>query len=101
MALEHYLRKALNYQRNTISTDDTPITCDRCHAHFKNIRNALQHFSSEIKFEDLYLDEEDGAARIAREEALLEQQLEPESSVHSMSEEEFEEERSAAAAAGR
>ena len=49
----HYLNKALNYQRNPISNDPTPIKCQECHRHFKAIELALKHFSSEIKFEDL------------------------------------------------
>ena len=90
LAIEHYLRKVLNYQINPISNDDSPISCSECHAHFKAIKAALKHFSSEIKFEDLFLDqeEEDAIAQVARQEAILEQSLEPAASMVEESEEE-------------
>ena len=79
LAIEHYLRKVVNYQNTSISNDESIITCRECLAHFKAIRAALKHFSSEIKFEDLFLaeEEEDAIAQVARQEALLEQSLEP------------------------
>ena len=93
LAIEHYLRKVVNYQSNPISNDDSSITCDQCHAHFKNIKAALKHFSNEIKFEDLYLaeEEDDAIAQVARQEALLEQELNnTQQSVQSMVESEDE-----------
>ena len=93
LAIEHYLRKVVNYQFNSISNDESSIVCDQCHAHFKAIKAALKHFSSEIKFEDLYCAEaeEDAIAQVARQEALLEQELtDTQQSVQSMVESEDE-----------
>ena len=52
IAITHWLQKALNYQHTFLSNVEKPEYCEACLNAFEKVREAYQHFSSEIRFDD-------------------------------------------------